>query len=434
MQNIVFTSPILNHPTLSGPDLRIENSLIALSKIANVHLMVHRSWMRLHALNWGDWNSNQETFDFYNSFLNSVSFPKYKGKLFSILFSFSSGEDLIISWKKNFFLFKLINLSIRFMLHTLLKFLPTRSLAEDIVNLAVKKNSNIIWFGYGNISYDLMTQVHQINPRLRLICDTDSVWSRFILRELPFEKFPERRSQISNDGKLKQNEEASWVNFCDVTTAVSEIDQKYYLSLLKSDKKVMLFSNVVNLNTYSKTSIKAVRNSAIFLGGSFGAKSPMDHASRWFIDQVFGLICEKQPDARLNIVGRGSDIILKDIQHDKITIHGTVESILPIISQCSVSVVPLFFESGTRFKILESGACKIPVVSTTLGAEGLDVENRKHLLLADKPSEFANCILEIMNNRCLSDKLTNNLYTLVKSSYSINSLAKEGKKVLAQVV
>jgi glycosyltransferase involved in cell wall biosynthesis len=208
----------------------------------------------------------------------------------------------------------------------------------------------------------------------------------------------------------------------------------YYFNLLKSDKKVMLFSNVVNLNTYSKISTKAARNSAIFLGGSFGAKSPMDHASRWFIDQVFGLICEKQPDARLNIVGRGSDIILKDIHHDKITIHGTVESILPIISQCSVSVVPLFFESGTRFKILESGACKIPVVSTTLGAEGLDVENRKHLLVADNPSEFAESILEIINNPCLSEKLTNNLYSLVESSYSINSLAKEGKKILTQIV
>ena len=186
--NIVFTSPILNHPALGGPELRIENSLLALSKVSNVHLLIQKSWMELHSLNWGDFKSNDDVFKFYISFLNSVKFTRGKNKILSIVDSVSKGTDLVIDWKSNFILIKIINLVFRYFANLLIKLIPKVSLARDIVNLARKTNSQIIWFGYGNISYELMLEVKQLNPSLKLVCDTDSVWSRFILRELPLEK------------------------------------------------------------------------------------------------------------------------------------------------------------------------------------------------------------------------------------------------------
>ena len=343
--NIVFTSPILNHPALGGPELRIENSLLALSKVSNVHLLIQKSWMELHSLNWGDFKSNDDVFKFYISFLNSVKFTRGKNKILSIVDSISKGSDLVINWKSNFILIKFINLIFRYFANLLTNLIPKISLAKDVVNLARKTNSQIIWFGYGNISYELMLEVKQLNPSLKLVCDTDSVWSRFILRELPLEKKHSRKLEISANGKKKEKEEAHWVNFCDITTAVSNVDKEYYNNLTKTKNKIKLFSNVLNLKSYKNNDFQKFNNNNfnIFLGGSFGEKSPMDHAARWFIDEVFDQVVQKQPKVHLHIVGRQSDIILKDIDKSNITIHGTVESILPIIFQCSVAVVPLFF-------------------------------------------------------------------------------------------
>lgn len=433
--NIVFTSPVLNHPALGGPELRIENSIIALSKISNTHLLCQKSWMELHSLNWHDIPSNNYVFNFYSSLVRTVNFPSGKNKSFSILTSISNGSEVIVKWKRNFILLKLINLFFRYSAIIVLNLMPKVSLARDVVNLARKTNSQIIWFGYGNISYDLMLEVKRLNPSLKLVCDTDSVWSRFILRELPLEKNHTRKLEISENGKKKEKEEAHWVSFCDITTAVSIVDKSYYQNLTNTEDKIKLFSNVLNLESYKNDDFQKFNNNNfnIFLGGSFGEKSPMDQAARWFINEVFDQVVEKQPKVHLHIVGRQSDIILKDVDKSNITIHGTVESILPIIFQSSVAVVPLFFESGTRFKILESGACRVPVVSTSLGAEGLQIEDHKHLLIADNPLEFADCVLEILENPKLAKSLSEHLYKFVKESSSIDSLIKEGKEILASL-
>ena len=71
------------------------------------------------------------------------------------------------------------------------------------------------------------------------------------------------------------------------------------------------------------------------------------------------------------------------------------------------------FESGTRFKILEAGACKTPIISTTLGAEGIPVIHDKEVLIADKAINFAKEIVNVLNDSELSNKLTKNCYDLI---------------------
>ena len=81
--------------------------------------------------------------------------------------------------------------------------------------------------------------------------------------------------------------------------------------------------------------------------------------------------------------------------------------------------IPLRHESGTRFKIVEAGASKIPCVSTTLGAEGLNVQNEKQILIADQEIKFAEDLLRVIKDAELKKFLTSNMYNLVKSNYSL---------------
>jgi glycosyltransferase involved in cell wall biosynthesis len=91
----------------------------------------------------------------------------------------------------------------------------------------------------------------------------------------------------------------------------------------------------------------------------------------------------------------------------------------------------LKFESGTRFKILEAGACGIPLVSTTLGAEGLPVIHEEHILLADDPAGFADAIVRLIGDKQLAERLASNCRELVRTSYSVESLRREAAHILA---
>jgi len=88
------------------------------------------------------------------------------------------------------------------------------------------------------------------------------------------------------------------------------------------------------------------------------------------------------------------------------------------------------FESGTRFKILEAGICLIPVVSTTLGAEGLDIKHNNHLIIANSKQDFAHGVTECINNKNKANRLSRNLYKYVLDNNSINRLSEEGKNII----
>src|SRR4029079_10373587 len=89
----------------------------------------------------------------------------------------------------------------------------------------------------------------------------------------------------------------------------------------------------------------------------------------------------------------------------RVHVTGEVPSIVPYMRASRAALVPLRWESGTRFKILEAFACRTPVISTTPGAEGLDVDHGRHLLLVDEPEAFADAILSVVGDPRLGAEL-----------------------------
>jgi glycosyltransferase involved in cell wall biosynthesis len=249
---------------------------------------------------------------------------------------------------------------------------------------------------------------------------------------LEVENNPQRKARIKEEGLTKEREEIAWMKFCDVTTAVSAVDAAYYESLNTDGRRVMLFRNVINLDSYATPPEAApgLRSPSIFLAGSFWEKSPMEHAARWFLDEVFPRVLATCPAAHLYIAGDRSDQVLADVRHDHVHVLGRVASVLPYLCPAGVAVVPLFFESGTRFKILEAGACRVPVVSTTLGAEGIDVVDGGNILLADEPEAFAAAVVKVLGDPGLARELGGSLHALIAEQYSLTALADEGRTIL----
>lgn len=387
---ILFTTPLIEHPPASGPALRIENSIKALNQVSELHLVARIGQSAL---------GGPAGEEFYRQHSHSFAYtPCLTG-------SGNQHDEM-----QN---------------------------AQAIVSYAEEQGIGIIWCGYGNISYVLMKAIKLLNPGLKVICDTDSVWSRFVLRELPLEKDPVRCRQIEVEGKQKELEEADWVSFCDVTTAVSEVDAAYYRELAADPSRIHQFSNVIDLDSYASCPPPApdMRSPSMYLAGTFYAEtSPMVRAARWVISEVLPLVQQVVPDITLYIIGNGADRMLEDVKQPNIIITGRVESVLPYLCHTDVALVPLMFESGTRFKILEAAACNIPIVSTTLGAEGIPVEHGTHILLADSPNDFSFAIISILTNRLLSNALQSNCKRLVHRDYSIKTLMNEANIIINKLI
>lgn len=401
---VLFTSPILEHPAAGGPQLRIENSIKALARVCEVHV-ISRAPL--------DERARARTEEFLRPYCKHFRFvPRFERK--------ARGPALLRRARG----------AIRRVFDA-----ATREDARFLLDHIDRQSIDVLWLGYGNISFPLLRRLRAWRPGLKMVCDTDSVWSRFVLRELPYAAGL-RKLRILLAGKRKQVEEKAWVALCDVTTAVSEVDADYYRGLTSQPQRIQVFRNVIDVESYKVRPPRPAdfRGPSIYLAGTFGHfHSAMDSAARWTLDNVFPRLLERHPGLHFYIVGNNSDKSFGHLNGPNITATGRLESVLPYLVHADVALVPLMFESGTRFKILEAGACGVPLVSTTLGAEGIPVVDGEHLLIADDPNRFADAILRILDDKALASRLAGRCNELVRRQFSVEALAEDGKRILAQL-
>lgn len=153
----------------------------------------------------------------------------------------------------------------------------------------------------------------------------------------------------------------------------------------------------------------------------------------WFLDEVFPIIIENVPDANITIVGKNPPQSILDRASENIIVTGFVEDTRPYIEESAVYVVPLRMGGGTRLKIMEALAMKKPLVSTSIGCEGIDVESGKSILIADKPEEFAASVLELFENPDKAADLVDEGYKLVRNHYRWESIGLQMDKAYQEL-
>ncbi len=211
--------------------------------------------------------------------------------------------------------------------------------------------------------------------------------------------------------------EAEVCETSDHILAVSERDAQHLRSLGASTP-ITVLPNAIDTSTYSpKTRPADIRRPSVVFTGKMDFRPNVD-AVLWFVNDILPLVHEKQPNVEFVVVGKQPHARLRTIANRRhMTLTGFVNQIEPYIAAADVYIAPLRMGSGTRFKLLQAMAMKRPIVSTAVGAEGLDVTHEQHLLLADHPQAFAVSILKILENRNLSKILTENAHELVITRY-----------------
>jgi glycosyltransferase involved in cell wall biosynthesis len=146
-------------------------------------------------------------------------------------------------------------------------------------------------------------------------------------------------------------------------------------------------------------------------------------AALYFVRSILPRIQQRRPHTRLMIVGRNPSPAIRRLASDRVIVTGTVDDVRPLLDKATVSIVPLRIAGGSRLKILESFAARLPVVSTTIGAEGLAVRDGRELLLADGEEAFTDACVRLMLDRPLQSQLTTAAWTFAKQRHDWQAIS-----------
>jgi glycosyltransferase involved in cell wall biosynthesis len=218
--------------------------------------------------------------------------------------------------------------------------------------------------------------------------------------------------------KLAREERAAWRRF-DGITLTSRRDEELLLADFPGACTAVV-PNGVDVNEFSPASGQTESEMVLF----FGAINyhPNHDGVTYFIDEIFPKLRRLRPNARFCILGPGARQSVLDRQGNGVEVLGMVDEVGPYLDRASAIVVPLRIGGGTRLKIVEALAKGKPVISTRLGAEGLDVEHDKNVLLADEPDEFANQVARVLSDRELAARLGKAGRSLMEAKYSWDSI------------
>jgi glycosyltransferase involved in cell wall biosynthesis len=160
---------------------------------------------------------------------------------------------------------------------------------------------------------------------------------------------------------------------------------------------------------------------------------PNVDAAEYFCREIWPSVLQRVRGARFRVVGRNPHARIQALACENVEVTGLVPSVVDHLREAAVVVVPLRVGGGTRLKIYEAMAVGRAVVSTTIGAEGLDVHDNRDIILADDPKKFAEAIVELLNDHALRRGYEREAAELA-AKYDWPAVAAKFGEVLQQVV
>lgn len=137
----------------------------------------------------------------------------------------------------------------------------------------------------------------------------------------------------------------------------------------------------------------------------------------WLAREVWPLVRLAHPGARLTLAGRDPPAAIQALAAPDIHIPGAVADMRPLYAQATLVAAPIFWGSGVRIKLIEALACGLPVVTTALAAEGIDLRHAQSVLFAEQPAGFADAIVRLLADPVLRERLGAAGRTLIERDY-----------------
>jgi polysaccharide biosynthesis protein PslH len=254
----------------------------------------------------------------------------------------------------------------------------------------------------------------QKQRRYRTVLDEHNIEFDIVKRTASAEVGASRRLYSAVDWrKLKREETAAWRWF-DGVAVTSERDGAI-LSELEPQTKVAVVPNGADIERFRPADAPPEPDNLLF----FGAMNyyPNNDGVHYFAQHIFPLIVAKRPNVKLWLVGPAPDDV-KALRGPNVEVTDFVDAVEPYIDRAAAVVVPLRIGGGTRLKIVEAMAKAKAVVSTRIGAEGIDVKHGESALLADEPQAFADEVERVLADAELARRIGQAARRLAVERYS----------------
>lgn len=299
--------------------------------------------------------------------------------------------------------------------YTLEKFF-SKSLKRAVDAFCARTKPDVVWIDHFNLIPYVPASFSG-----KTVLEEHNIQSLLFLRIADNERNTLWRSVYLWESTKWKRFERHYLKPFSVIATISEYDKQYL-------EKQYSLSSVRYLGTATSPSRKRLhrKKQLLFIGRL--TWQPNKHGLSWFIKQVWPMVYRLFPDYRLVVVG---DYAKKPSSSPGVLFEGRVADIEKYFLESSLLVCPIFSGSGIRIKIIQAMSYGLPVVSTTLGAEGIPVERGYSILLADTVEEFSRTIERLLTEQNLRVTVAKHGKAVIKNHFSPSGFQKRIHEILA---
>jgi polysaccharide biosynthesis protein PslH len=267
-----------------------------------------------------------------------------------------------------------------------------------------------------------MLGYHRLPQHIPLVGDTHNVEHDAVLRGYQQTKSIIRKPYYYWEYLRVREEELKNCEPFNVMLSTTDADYKKFRAIIPK-KPIHVIPNGVDTAFFRKQNVEEEPHTMVFTG--LMSYYPNNHGISFFLDDIFPLIVKRVPDAKILVVGANPPKKLQRRASENIVVTGFVDDIKPWFARGQVFVIPLKIGGGIRGKALEAMAMRRPIVTTTLGCEGINLQHEDSALFADDPQAFADAVIRLFNEPDLRKRITDKAHQNVVEGYSweVNGLA-----------
>lgn len=225
--------------------------------------------------------------------------------------------------------------------------------------------------------------------------------------------------------KLRLSEINYWKK-AQLVATVSDADQQTIKKLVPSINPVVVPNGAGDEMFVEKLEKKDISKPILLFIGNFYWLQNTE-AAEYLLEKIYPPLKKRIPNIRVIIAGQKAQSKITKGIDENVQILGDeplpVEEIRDLYLNSTLFIAPMFGPGGTNLKILQALASGLPTISTKIAAERLEVEHKKHVLIADTPTQFANSVESILKDKTLYDNLRKNAFQFAKDKYSYQSIA-----------
>jgi glycosyltransferase involved in cell wall biosynthesis len=306
----------------------------------------------------------------------------------------------------------------------------SRQVRKMIQRLAKKREFDLVWANFAFMAYAVPPEMCRRIPVVLDEHESEGLLWRQYCRQGSLVK---RAFAMINLIKLPSFQKTIMSRVVAVVSN-SEREARFTRRYAPPSVQVWGVPNGVDTKLFAPVHSNGDQKNAILLCSGLTVFRNRD-AALWFAGSVFPRIRREVPDAEFWIVGNNPNREIRQLAKTPgIHVAGSVEDVRPYYAQAKVAVAPYRYGEGTKIKIVEALACGTPLVSTTIGCQGLDVKDEENIVIANTETDFCNSVVELLRDPGRARRLAAAGRKLVEEKYTWKRLMSDLEPKLVELV